>query len=120
MVRSRRPQARTWVYDPQRALRQSHKLVPPDLQQEVQCRAQDLIDSTLKPRHIQPPSQKPQFNYSVAGSADHRSCGRRLFGPVMERSNSCVRIGGHSHAVDDQTAASGLFLGAHAGVFVVT
>jgi hypothetical protein len=55
----------------------------------------------------------------VAGSADHRFCGPRLFGPVMERSNSCARIGGHFHAIDDQTAASGLFLGAHAGVFVV-
>jgi hypothetical protein len=39
--------------------------------------------------------------------ADHRFCGPRLFGPVMERSNSCARIGGHSHAVDDQTAALG-------------
>ena len=55
-----------------------------------------------------------------AGSADHRFCGPRLFGPVMERSNSCARIGGHSHAVDDQTAAFVLFLGAHASVFVVT
>ena len=40
-----------------------------------------------------------------AGSADHRFCGPRLFGPVIERSNSCARVGGHSHAVDDQTAA---------------
>jgi len=31
-----------------------------------------------------------------AGSADHRFCGPRLFGPVMERSNSRARIGGHS------------------------
>jgi hypothetical protein len=30
-------------------------------------------------------------------------CGPRLFGPVMQRSNSCARIGGHCHAVDDQT-----------------
>jgi hypothetical protein len=37
--------------------------VPPDIQQEVQRRAQELIDSTLKPRYIQPPPQKPQFNY---------------------------------------------------------
>jgi putative flippase GtrA len=41
-----------------------------------------------------------------AGSADHRFCGPRLFGPVMERSISCARIGGHSHPVDDQTTAS--------------
>ena len=49
-----------------------------------------------------------------------RLTGPRLFGPVMERSNSCARIGGHSHAVRDQTAGFLLFLGAHAGVFVVT
>ena len=54
-----------------------------------------------------------------AGSADHRFCGPRLFGPLMERSNSCARVGGHSHAVDDQTAAFLLFVGARAGVFVV-
>jgi hypothetical protein len=35
-----------------------------------------------------------------------------LFGVVMERSNSCARIGGHSDAVDDQTAALVLFVGA--------
>jgi hypothetical protein len=39
----------------------------------------------------------------IAGSADHRFCGPRLFGPLTERSNSCARIGGHSHPVDDQT-----------------
>ncbi len=38
-----------------------------------------------------------------AGSADHRFCGPRLFGPLMERSNSRAHIGGHSHAVHDQT-----------------
>jgi hypothetical protein len=53
------------------------------------------------------------------GSADHRFCGPRLFGPVMEQSNSCARIGGHPHAVGDQTAAFLLFLGAQAGVFVL-
>ena len=38
-----------------------------------------------------------------AGSADHRFCGPRLFGALMERSNSCARVAGHSQAVDDQT-----------------
>jgi len=55
-----------------------------------------------------------------SGSADHRFCGPRLFGPVVERSNSCARIGGHSHAVDGRTAAFVLFVGDHAGVFVAT
>jgi len=31
----------------------------------VQRRAGDLINSTLKPRHIQPPPKKQQFNYLV-------------------------------------------------------
>ena len=65
MVRSRRPPGRTWVYDPARAFRQSQKPVPADIQHEVQRRAQELIDSTLKPRYIQPPPQKPRFNYLV-------------------------------------------------------
>jgi len=43
--------------------------------------------------------------------ADHRFCGPRLFGLVMERSNSCAQIGGHSDAVDDQPAAFLLFAG---------
>ena len=41
------------------------KPVPADIQHEVQHRAQELIDSTLKPRYIQPPPQKPRFNYLV-------------------------------------------------------
>ena len=65
MVRSRRPPGRSWVYGPARAFRQSKKPVPADIQHEVQHRAQELIDSTLKPRYIQPPPQKPQFNYLV-------------------------------------------------------
>jgi hypothetical protein len=31
----------------------------------VQRRAQELIDSALKPRHIQPPPKKAEFNYLV-------------------------------------------------------
>ena len=64
---------------------------------------------------------------TTGGSADHRFCGPRLFGPVMERSNPRARIGGHSHAVDpaerdrrsNRPSADG-FLSAQAGVFVVT
>jgi hypothetical protein len=48
-----------------------------------------------------------------AVSVDRRFCGPRLFGPVTERSNSRPRIGGHSHALDDQTAAFLLVVGAH-------
>ena len=65
MARSRRPSGWTWVYDPAGAFRQSKKPVPADLQHEVERRAQELIDSTLKPRHIQPPPQKAELNYLV-------------------------------------------------------
>jgi hypothetical protein len=77
------------------------------------------FDAELNSLRSVPPSRGgPTGNYEQ--SADHRFCGPRLFGPVMERSNSCARIAGHSHAVDDQTAAFVLFVGAHACVFVVT
>ncbi len=65
MVRSTRPPGRGWVYDPARAFRRSKAPVPPDIKLEVQRRAGDLINSTLKPRHIHPPPKKEQFNYLV-------------------------------------------------------
>ena len=65
MVRSRKPAKRIWVYDPAGAFRQSGKPVPHELEREVERRAQDLIDSTLKPSYIQPPPPKPRFNYLV-------------------------------------------------------
>jgi hypothetical protein len=65
MVRPRRPPGRGWVYDPARAFRQSKAPVPTDIQREVQHRVQELIDSALKPRHIQPPPKKAEFNYLV-------------------------------------------------------
>ena len=63
MVRQRRPAGGGWVYDPARAFRESKAEVPPEIKREVHRRAQELIDSTLKPRHIQPPPKKAQFNY---------------------------------------------------------
>jgi len=65
MARSRRPSGWTWVYDPAGAFRRSKKPVPPDIQYKLQRRAQELIDTTLKPRYLQPPPQKAQFNYLV-------------------------------------------------------
>jgi hypothetical protein len=65
MVPPRRPPGRGWVYDPARAFRRSKALVPPDIKLEVQRRAGDLINSTLKPRHILPPPKKERFNYLV-------------------------------------------------------
>jgi len=65
MAGPRRPPRWVWVYDPARAFRQSKKPVPADIQHEVERRAKALIDSTLKPRHIQPPPKKAKFNYLV-------------------------------------------------------
>lgn len=65
MARSRRPRGGGWVYDPARAFRRSKVQVPPDTQRQVQGRAQDLIDSILKPCHIQLPPKKAHFNYLV-------------------------------------------------------
>jgi hypothetical protein len=65
MTRSRRPPGRTWVYDPAGAFRRSKAHVPLNLKQEVERRTQELIDSTLKPRHLQPPPKKAEFNYLV-------------------------------------------------------
>ncbi len=65
MVRSRRPPGGGWVYDPAGVFRRSKAPVPPDMKQEVQRRAQELIDSILKPRHLKPPPKKAEFNYLV-------------------------------------------------------
>ncbi len=65
MAGSRRPPREVWVYDPAEAFRRSGKRVPLNTRQEVERRAQTLIDSTLKPRYIQPPPQKAELNYLV-------------------------------------------------------
>ena len=65
MARSGRPSGWTWVYDPAGAFRRSGKPVPLNIQQEVERRAQALIDSTLKPRYIQPPPKGADLNYLV-------------------------------------------------------
>ncbi len=65
MARSRQPWGWTWVYDPAGAFRRSKKPVPPDIQRAVERRAKDLIDLTLKPRYLQPPHKKAEFNSLV-------------------------------------------------------
>jgi hypothetical protein len=65
MAGSRRPPRWVWVYDPARAFRQSQRPVPPHIQHDVERRAQELIDSTLKPCYIQPPPKKAELNYLV-------------------------------------------------------
>lgn len=50
-----------WVYSP------SYKglKVPERLKAEVTARANDLVETVLKPGHIEPPPAEPQFNYLV-------------------------------------------------------
>jgi hypothetical protein len=52
----------TWVYSP----RQLPKLeVPGGIKAEVNAKAAVLIDTTLKPTHVEPPPENYQFNYIV-------------------------------------------------------
>ena len=39
--------------------------VPGDLKAAVVAKATELIESVLKPKHIQPPPKKPRFNYLI-------------------------------------------------------
>jgi hypothetical protein len=56
MSRSRRE----WRQTPQRPSR-----VPQAVKDEVCRRAQDLVDSALKPRHVKPAQKVPRYNYVV-------------------------------------------------------
>jgi len=51
---------RRWVYSPQKP---SASQVPASLKAEVQRKAEQLIEETLKPRHLKPPPADNQFNY---------------------------------------------------------
>ena len=39
--------------------------LPESLKQEVTTKANELIETVLKPKYIQPPPENPQFNYIV-------------------------------------------------------
>ena len=54
------PRSRGWVYAPRKP-----KRVPasPALQAEAEARAKELIETVLKPRHIQPRPDDYQLNY---------------------------------------------------------
>jgi hypothetical protein len=53
---------RRWVYSPRQP---SASQVPASLKAEVQRKAEQLIEETLKPRHLKPPPADNQFNYIV-------------------------------------------------------
>src|SRR5438876_12254217 len=51
-----------WVYSP---CKPKPPPVPESLKSEVTTKANELIETVLKPRYIQPPPENPQFNYMV-------------------------------------------------------
>jgi hypothetical protein len=59
MVKTTRPR-KTWVYAPRKA---TPPPVPAALKREVETKASALVESVLKPMHVQPPPEDPQFNY---------------------------------------------------------
>src|SRR5437588_4489697 len=55
-------QQKRWMYSPSKPTRPG---VPESLKAEVTAKANELIDTVLKPTHIQPPPENPQFNYII-------------------------------------------------------
>jgi hypothetical protein len=49
-----------WAMNPHKA---ASAPLPEALKMEVTTKANELIETVLKPRHIQPPPENPQFNY---------------------------------------------------------
>ena len=48
-----------WVYSPPKPAKPT---VPPALKADVEARANELVESTLKPAHIKPPPEDERFN----------------------------------------------------------
>ena len=49
-----------WVYAPKKP---APPKVPDALKREVETKANALVESVLKPLHVQPPPEDPEFNY---------------------------------------------------------
>ncbi len=47
------------------AKKRSTAKVPNGVKQEVEQKANELVESTLKPQYVKPPPAEPQFNYLV-------------------------------------------------------
>jgi len=59
-------QQKQWVYRPRKA---TPPKIPDRLKAEVTRKAQELIDTFLKPTYVSPPPENPQFNYITDISA---------------------------------------------------
>lgn len=59
MPKTKKP-GKTWVYAPRKP---PPPPVPLALKREVETKANALVESVLKPMHVQPPPEDPQFNY---------------------------------------------------------
>ncbi len=55
-------QQKPWGYSPPKA---TTSQLQETLKREVTTKANELIETVLKPKHIQPPPENPQFNYIV-------------------------------------------------------
>ena len=64
-------QRKAWVFDTAKRAKAS---LPGTLKDEVDTRAGELIEKTLKPRHIKPPPEGSQFNYITDIKAKWSSC----------------------------------------------
>ena len=53
-------QPKRWMYSPRSGAKPT---IPEVLKQEVTDKANELIETVLKPMHILPPPEDPQFNY---------------------------------------------------------
>jgi len=58
MARQQKP----WGYSPRKA---TTSQLQETLKREVTTKANELLETVLKPKHIQPPPENPQFNYIV-------------------------------------------------------
>jgi hypothetical protein len=54
----------SWLSGPSRS-KPSRGGVPDAVKAEVTTKANELIETVLKPQHIEPPPENPQFNYIV-------------------------------------------------------
>lgn len=51
-----------WLPTPARTAK---RIVPVDLKSEVTLKAEELIETVFKPRHLKPPPADPRYNYLV-------------------------------------------------------